>query len=104
MADRSGSFFKGLLLGGALGAVAGMLFAPKTGRELRQEISDETDKLVDKLRADLENAKETFEEGKQKIMEKLNREAMEEPPAVQEDVDAAPEPPVETPRKRSTRK
>jgi gas vesicle protein len=104
MADRSGSFFKGLLVGGAIGAVVGMLFAPKTGRELRQEISDETDKLVDKLKVDLENAKETFEEGKQKIMEKLNNEAMQEPPAVQDEADAAPEPPVETPRKRSTRK
>lgn len=102
MADHSGSFFKGLLVGGAIGAVVGMLFAPKTGRELRQDLSDETDKLVDKLRADLENAKETFEEGKQKIMEKLNQETMTEPSATQSDL--AEEPPVETPRKRSTRK
>jgi gas vesicle protein len=104
MAERADSFFKGLLLGGAIGAVVGMLFAPKTGRELRQDISDETNKLVDKLKADLENARETFEEGKQKIMEKLNEETMTEPSATQTDIDTRQEPPVETPRKRSTRK
>ncbi len=104
MAERNDSFFKGLLFGGIIGAVAGILFAPKTGRELRQEISDETEKLVDKLRVDLENAKETFEEGKQKIIEKLNKEKMEEPSVTQSDADAAQEPPVEAPRKRSSRK
>jgi len=104
MAERGDSFFKGLLLGGVVGVLAGMLFAPKTGRELRQEISEETDKLVEKLKVDLENAKETFEEGKKKIIEKLNKEQSVENPIVQDDQDVEPEPPAETTRKRTSRK
>jgi len=33
-------FFMGLLIGGALGAVAGILFAPKSGKELRSDIKE----------------------------------------------------------------
>jgi gas vesicle protein len=101
MAGQNDSFFKGLLLGGLIGAVAGILFAPKTGRELRQEISEETEKWVDKIKSDLENAKETFEEGKQKIIEKLNKEQTEDSPPAR---DHEEEPPVQTTRKRSNRK
>jgi gas vesicle protein len=32
------NFIKGLLIGGALGALAGLLFAPKSGKELRSDI------------------------------------------------------------------
>jgi gas vesicle protein len=32
--------FKGLLIGGALGALAGILFAPKSGKELRADIKE----------------------------------------------------------------
>ncbi len=35
---RNGSFLTGLLIGGALGGVAGLLFAPKSGSELRADI------------------------------------------------------------------
>lgn len=35
-----GHFFKGLLMGGALGALAGILFAPKSGKELRSDIKE----------------------------------------------------------------
>jgi len=33
-------FFKGLLIGGALGALAGVLFAPKSGKKLRSEYQE----------------------------------------------------------------
>jgi gas vesicle protein len=33
-------FFKGLLIGGALGALAGILFAPKSGKKLRSDIRE----------------------------------------------------------------
>ena len=48
MSDRSSSggvFIGGLLLGAAAGAVAGLLFAPKTGRETRQLIKQSTEAL-----------------------------------------------------------
>ncbi|HEX8476180.1 MAG TPA: YtxH domain-containing protein [Pyrinomonadaceae bacterium] len=39
-----------LLLGGAIGALVALLFAPKAGRELRGDIADVTRKGVDRTR------------------------------------------------------
>ena len=35
-----GHFFMGFLIGGALGAMAGIFFAPKSGKELRSDIKE----------------------------------------------------------------
>jgi gas vesicle protein len=35
-----GHFFRGILIGSALGALAGILFAPKSGKELRSDIKE----------------------------------------------------------------
>lgn len=43
--NRSGSFLGGLLLGGTLGAVAGLLAAPRSGRETRYFIRKSADAL-----------------------------------------------------------
>ncbi len=43
--NRSGSFLGGLLLGGAAGAIAGILMAPRTGRETRQILKKSADAL-----------------------------------------------------------
>ena len=40
------NFFKGLVIGSALGALAGILFAPKSGKELRSDIKKKGDKIV----------------------------------------------------------
>jgi len=39
-------FFKGLLVGGALGALAGILFAPKSGKELRSDIREKGNEIL----------------------------------------------------------
>ena len=39
--------WKGLMAGSFLGAAAGFLFAPKSGKELRSEIRGRTDKALD---------------------------------------------------------
>ncbi|HPI71901.1 MAG TPA: YtxH domain-containing protein [bacterium] len=44
--DR-GSFFKGFLIGGALGAIAALLFAPKSGKELRADIKRKSEEAVE---------------------------------------------------------
>jgi gas vesicle protein len=43
--DSSGSFLMGLLAGTVLGAGLGMLFAPKTGSELRTQLGEQAGKL-----------------------------------------------------------
>lgn len=60
----------GLLAGGAIGAVLGLLFAPKSGRELRNDIKLRTDEYLDdadKYVADARTkAKDLINEGKKK--------------------------------------
>jgi gas vesicle protein len=43
--SNSTKFLEGLLLGGVLGFVGGILFAPKSGRELRRDLADGSDEL-----------------------------------------------------------
>jgi len=41
-----GHFFTGLLIGGTLGALIGILFAPKSGKELRFEIQEKGEAVL----------------------------------------------------------
>ncbi len=62
------------LAGAAIGSGLALLFAPKTGREVRDQIRDMTDDAVDKIKAYAKDAqdklKETYECGKEAVMEK----------------------------------
>jgi gas vesicle protein len=40
------NLFKGILIGSALGAAAGILFAPKSGKELRSDIKKKGNKIL----------------------------------------------------------
>ena len=56
--DRGGDsgFFKGFLFGGIIGAVAALLFAPKTGREMREDLARRSLELKDDIELNLELA------------------------------------------------
>ena len=43
--NSSNRFFEGLCLGGLLGFVFGLLFAPKAGSQLRRQLADHSDEL-----------------------------------------------------------
>ncbi len=45
-AKHDRNLFKGLFIGSLVGAVAGIVFAPKSGRELRSDIKGEGEKAV----------------------------------------------------------
>lgn len=46
--NGGGNFVAGFLLGAALGAIAALLLAPKSGRELRESLAEEGKKLRDR--------------------------------------------------------
>ena len=39
----SGDFFKGLLIGSLIGSVVALLYAPKSGKETREDINKKAD-------------------------------------------------------------
>nr|WP_199298665.1 YtxH domain-containing protein [Leptolyngbya sp. FACHB-17] len=45
MSNRSGSFLGGMIIGAAMGTIAGLLMAPRTGRETRQLIKKSANAL-----------------------------------------------------------
>jgi gas vesicle protein len=58
---------KGLIVGGLIGAALGILYAPKSGKETREEIRNSAEEL-------LEKAKKQYEEACKKIEKLTGRE------------------------------
>lgn len=50
-------FLGGLITGGLIGGLAGLIFAPKSGKDLRQDISNKSNELIEDTNELLENAK-----------------------------------------------
>lgn len=73
-----GHFFIGFLIGGVLGALAGIFFAPKSGKELRSDIREKGDEVLKDGKHIYANAskkaKEIIEEAKHRAKE-LKKEA-----------------------------
>ncbi len=71
-------FLRGLMIGSFLGALAGVLFAPKPGKELRAEIKAKGDEVLKDAQEIYDEAsrkaKEIIDEGKKRADE-LKREA-----------------------------
>jgi gas vesicle protein len=81
MADSGDGFFKGFIFGGIVGAVLGVLLAPKSGREMREDLGEEAEKIYAQGKTDFEHARKaamkSFEEGRDKIIDKLAKEKNE---------------------------
>ncbi|NWF91759.1 MAG: YtxH domain-containing protein [Syntrophaceae bacterium] len=73
-----GNFLKGFVIGGFLGALAGMLFAPKSGKELRSDIKEKGSEVLKdgkEIYVDASTrAKEIIDEAKHQAKE-LKKEA-----------------------------
>jgi len=68
--NTGGGLLLGFIAGGAIGAIFGMLYAPKSGRELRDDLRtksdgylDDADKYIEEAR---DRAKELINEGKKR--------------------------------------
>jgi gas vesicle protein len=71
MSDKSTEFFKGLLIGGMAGAILGILYAPKSGRETREEIVHKTEDLLSKAKEDYEKALEVSKKTYESALKRL---------------------------------
>ena len=71
-------FCMGLLIGGALGALAGIFFAPKSGKELRADIKEKGNEVLKDAKGiyidAITNAKEIIGEVKHQVKD-LKKEA-----------------------------
>ncbi|MCM0080114.1 YtxH domain-containing protein [Geomonas sp. Red32] len=70
----TGTMLLSFLAGAAVGVGAALLFAPKTGEEMRGKIRDLADDAVDKIKEYANEAQEkirtTYEDGKDLVLEK----------------------------------
>jgi len=67
--NHSGNFLKGLLIGGLVGVVAGILLAPKAGKELREELKGKADEARALLEKTVERAQELKKEADRQFSE-----------------------------------
>ncbi|HUN55602.1 MAG TPA: YtxH domain-containing protein [Smithella sp.] len=58
MSDDNGNLLVGFIIGALVGATLGILFAPKSGRETREDIARNTDKLLVKAKDEYKKAAE----------------------------------------------
>ncbi|WP_241663160.1 YkuS family protein [Planococcus citreus] len=65
-----GSFVAGAVTGALIGAAAGLLLAPKSGKELQEQVKAKTSDSSEKVNSSLEQAKEKADELKTKREEK----------------------------------
>jgi len=56
------NFLKGLIIGGAAGLAAGIVFAPKSGKETRDQIYSSSQDLLNKARTQYEGARQKVTE------------------------------------------
>jgi len=63
---RYGHLFKGLLVGGFLGGLAGLLFAPKSGKELRGDIRETQEKAFKEAKGVLERTSQQISETRER--------------------------------------
>ncbi len=70
----AGTVFLSFLAGAAVGAGVALLVAPKTGKEIRDKITDITEDAVDKIKEYVSEAQDklrtTLEDGKEVLKEK----------------------------------
>jgi len=71
--EGGSSFLMGLLAGTVLGAGLGMLFAPKTGSELRSQIGEQAGKLRTTAADGYQQATEKVTQGYQQATEKVSQ-------------------------------
>ena len=71
MSERNGDLLKGLFIGGLIGVVAGILYAPKSGKETREDIVRATEDLLSRAKDEYEKAVEKSKAAYEAAVERL---------------------------------
>ncbi len=71
MAERNGDLLKGLIIGGLIGAALGILYAPKSGKETREDIVRKTEELLNKAKEEYEKAVEKSRQAYESAVKRL---------------------------------
>jgi gas vesicle protein len=71
MSERNSDLLKGLFVGGLIGMVLGVLFAPKSGKETREDITREADELLVKAKEEYGKAIEKIKKAHDTSVNKL---------------------------------
>jgi len=67
MSQNGGDFLKGLIFGGLVGVAIGLLYAPKSGKETREDLTIRADEFVSKAKEEMEKHREEYEAALQRI-------------------------------------
>ena len=68
---KCGDWVKGFLIGGLVGVVIGLLYAPKSGKETREDIAEKAKELADKVKDEYEGALEKSKKGFESVITRL---------------------------------
>ncbi len=69
--SKRGDYISGLIVGGLIGAVVGILYAPKSGKETREDIARKADELLSKAKAEYDIAVEKSKKAYDATVERL---------------------------------
>lgn len=58
MSERDWDLIRGMAIGGIIGVAVGILFAPKSGKETRQDLALKTEDLLAKAKVEYDKARE----------------------------------------------
>ena len=66
-------FAKGFLIGGATGIAIGLLFAPKAGKEIREDLSETARDAAERLKDGFDSARERSLSAYEKLLQNLKK-------------------------------
>jgi gas vesicle protein len=73
MSSDGNGFFKGFLLGGAIGAVIALLYAPKSGKEMREDLKRKTEELLEEPDKGMAGAKRKTHQTKRSVRQRTGK-------------------------------
>ncbi|GFN36225.1 YtxH domain-containing protein [Tepidimicrobium xylanilyticum] len=68
---------KKFALGTAIGAIAGLLFAPKSGKETRKDIADKTKEKTENIKTSIKESVATLKDVEEKVKEDVKEKLRE---------------------------